>query len=253
MSTAPLAAAFDVSPLRGSVLIVPTVSTGNVPQLLGDLVVSSAAESPFARIGSLASPYVLNVVGPDAFGSPNHLAMPIEVYHSPARKLTLLQLRSPVIQGFGAQFSQALYAWAQSVGFKQVLVLASADAAYRTDSLIEGTPSFRHLHIATSDPPLSLTTTETKHLESELAQDCKLPGSGFLAPLVATAREHQSTVPTAVFLTFAMEGDNLQDTMMAFAKVANVVGLRGVHPRPPVSWAELYGAQLALDVAREVY
>jgi proteasome assembly chaperone 2 len=56
------------------------VSTGNVPQLVMDLLINSLGENvtPLQRIGILGSPYVLNFVGPDAFGNEDQLSLPIE-------------------------------------------------------------------------------------------------------------------------------------------------------------------------------
>ncbi|KAI9183344.1 hypothetical protein H9P43_004261 [Blastocladiella emersonii ATCC 22665] len=251
----PLTASFDAAPLRGATLVLPTVSTGNVPQLVADLLASTLGD--MARVGDLGSPYVLNLCGPDAFGRADQVAMPLEVYHSPAANLAVLQLRTPVIQGYGGKFTRAVWDWAAAAGVARIVVLASADAAYRSDHLIEGTPSFRQFALGTggtddTTPSSALFASAAKPLEPEHRSGL-LRGAGILAPLVAVAGK--AGIPTDVLVTFTLEGDNLPDTMMVWSKVHAALGLADAarQPRVPASWAELYGAALAPAVARDVY
>ncbi|KAJ1509123.1 hypothetical protein HMI54_002609, partial [Coelomomyces lativittatus] len=142
MTLPPINQNFNSSILKGTTLFLPTVSTGNVPQLTLDLLIASFNETQ--RLGSLHSPYVLNACGPDAFGKVGQLAMPMEVYYLPSRQWTFLQFRAPVIQACAEDFCVLFLAWIKQVGFSKLFLIGSADGGYRTDCLIEGTPSFRY-------------------------------------------------------------------------------------------------------------
>ncbi|KAI9222700.1 PAC2 family-domain-containing protein [Blastocladiella britannica] len=258
--SAPLAASFDTSVLRGAVVILPTVSTGNVPQLAADLLVSSLAEPgapSMVRLGELFSPYVLSVCGPDAFGVSGRACMPIEVYYSAHRHLAIVQMRAPVIAGYGSAFAESFYALAAATGVAQVLLLSSADAAYRTDALMDSTPAFRHLALGSNAKSLDLSPAAVPVLEDQF-HDGRLKGTGYLPALLAAARTHEHAMATDLVLVVTLEGDNLPDTMLLFARLAAVLeatqkGVAPIRALLPVSWAELYGGGVTDELLRAVY
>ncbi|KAJ3366442.1 Proteasome assembly chaperone 2 [Allomyces javanicus] len=251
----PISCTFNVQSLKNTTLVVPTVSTGNVPQLVADLLVTSLVKDPKAqlaldRVGDLGHPYLLNICGPDAYGVIGRISMPLEVYLDPHRKITVLQQRAPIVQGYSAAFTQALVEWIKTVGFARVVLVASSDAAFRTDTLIEGTPSFRVItvpgeHAVPSDLPV-------KRLEPDFA-DGKLKGSANLSHLLASAKAGLAPqIPVTALVVFTLEGDNLQDTLMTYQHLSKLLDLP-TNTRFPLSWQDLYGTNTSTDSMREVY
>ncbi|KAJ9135574.1 hypothetical protein P3X46_032743 [Hevea brasiliensis] len=109
-----------------STLLLPALSIGNVGQLAVDLLVSSTKAE---RIGYLDDPYILPCVGNDAYGPIpcGDLALPLEAYDSPASALTLIQQRSPVVQGMMIEFAKNLADFAVTSGKKHIVVLSGLD------------------------------------------------------------------------------------------------------------------------------
>uniref|UniRef100_A0A2P2M103 Proteasome assembly chaperone 2 n=2 Tax=Rhizophora mucronata TaxID=61149 RepID=A0A2P2M103_RHIMU len=109
-----------------STLILPAISTGNVGQLVVDLLVSSTGAE---RIGYLDDPYILPCVGNDAYGPTpcGDLSLPLEVYESAVNELTLVQQRSPVVKGMTGEFAKNLADFAIASGKKHVVVLSGLD------------------------------------------------------------------------------------------------------------------------------
>lgn len=109
-----------------STLLLPALSIGNVGQLAVDLLVSSTRAE---RIGYLDDPYILPCVGNNAYGPIpcGDLALPLEAYDSPANALTLVQQRSPVVQGMMIEFAKNLADFAVASGKKHIVVLSGLD------------------------------------------------------------------------------------------------------------------------------
>ncbi|KAF5751135.1 proteasome assembly chaperone 2 [Tripterygium wilfordii] len=109
-----------------STLLLPALSIGNVGQLAVDLLVSSSRAE---RVGFLDDPNILPCVGNDAYGPIpcGELALPLEAYESPSNALTLIQQRSPVVQGMMVEFAKNLADFAAANGKEHVVVLSSLD------------------------------------------------------------------------------------------------------------------------------
>jgi len=142
---------FDVSRLKGTTLILPSVSIGNVPQLTTDLLLSTVH---LDRVGCIEDENVIPVLGPadkphPASGSGNtqehqqqqQLSLAIEVFQSKDGQWTVVQQRSPTVRHRSHFFADNLVKFIQDSEFAQVLLLASADGARRIDAqLRSGTP-----------------------------------------------------------------------------------------------------------------
>eukprot|EP01098_Paradermamoeba_levis_P003471 TRINITY_DN1577_c0_g4_i1.p1 TRINITY_DN1577_c0_g4~~TRINITY_DN1577_c0_g4_i1.p1 ORF type:complete len:307 (+),score=97.48 TRINITY_DN1577_c0_g4_i1:60-980(+) len=115
----------------GSTLIIPNNALGNVGQLAVDLLVNSFQ---LEQVGYLYEPSVLPIVGDSAFHfhSP-HLSTSLEVFQDQARKLTLIQLRAPIVKNRKEQFVDRLYQWAAAEGVKEIFVLSSATSLLLPD------------------------------------------------------------------------------------------------------------------------
>lgn len=97
-------------------LVIPLVSTGNVPQLTVDLILHSLS-SEFDFVKSLDSTYLHPFVGPLDYvfdqsepvlfseSSPQKVySTALELFYNKARRLYVLQQRTPIIQGYSNNF-----------------------------------------------------------------------------------------------------------------------------------------------------
>ncbi|KAG0263931.1 Proteasome assembly chaperone 2 [Mortierella polycephala] len=140
---------FDTQRLKGSTLILPSVSIGNVPQLATDLLLSTLQ---LDRVGAIEDENVIPVLGPadcphDATvpvataAAPGGLSLAVEVFQSKDGKWTLIQQRSPTVRHRSHHYADNLIKFIQDAEFQQVVLLASADGARRIDvQLRSGTP-----------------------------------------------------------------------------------------------------------------
>ncbi|KAI8911654.1 proteasome assembly chaperone 2 [Gorgonomyces haynaldii] len=108
-----------------------------VGQLSLDLIIQSCG---FKRVGFLSSPLVEPLVAMNVYGQ-GQLYTPFEVYQN--HGFTIVQLRSPVLKGYGIEFASTLADWAQQ--FNQVFVLTSFDQSRRSDVQLRSVP-FRVHH-----------------------------------------------------------------------------------------------------------
>lgn len=121
---------------EGHTLLLPTVSHASVPQLAVDLLITDASLG-LKRVGRLdAAQDLIPFVGFDE-GSSSGITTPLEVYSNPARKLTVIQQRSPVLKTRKSAFVRRLSEWIRSQGFAQTLILSSIDASLRLDAELE--------------------------------------------------------------------------------------------------------------------
>lgn len=175
-------------------LIIPTVSCGNIPQLLIDLIVNS---NGLKRTGEIHSNCVLNVFGPGAFGE--DFAMALEIYHN--KDLCVLQMRSPCIPNMYDVFAMELVTWIESQKFDEVLVLCSADASFRLD--LEP--------IRTYGPMFNQFPTLTTF---------DLEGSGILNSFMKFKKFEVS-----LFLVYCLEGDNTRDSLVWYETLKPILNL----------------------------
>ncbi|WFC93578.1 hypothetical protein MBRA1_000199 [Malassezia brasiliensis] len=127
--------AFQTPPdFHGRTLVLPVVSVGSVPQLAVDLLIH-APELQCARVASLDGAECVPFVAPSEDGSATAgVYTALDVYQAPGSGLVIVQQRSPVLKSHKTHFAQRLKAWIEQAGFAEVLILASMDAAFRTDA-----------------------------------------------------------------------------------------------------------------------
>ena len=159
---------FDASRFKGTTLILPSVSIGNVPQLSTDLLLSTLN---LDRVGCIEDENVIMVLGPadkpgsepscgtstTSSSSSQQLSLAVEVFQSKDGKWTIVQQRSPTVRHRSHFFADNLVQFIRESEFEQVLLLASADGARRIDvQLRSGTPV---RYIASPALPQSLIET----------------------------------------------------------------------------------------------
>jgi predicted ATP-grasp superfamily ATP-dependent carboligase len=158
-----------------STLILPSISIGNVPQLAIDLLITTLA---LPLVGYMTSPYLVPCAGTlETATGLDHggIACPLEsmssfkvsrckvsrcispvsrshgvldcflavrlrvVYFDKEKNVTVIQQRSPFISRHGkTPFVRDLWRFISCYGFSKVIMLASSDAARRTDEQITG-------------------------------------------------------------------------------------------------------------------
>ncbi|KAK5820699.1 PAC2 family-domain-containing protein [Linnemannia elongata] len=252
---------FDARRFKGTTLILPSVSIGNVPQLTTDLLLSTLK---LDRVGCIEDENVVPVLGaadrphskPTTIATAGTgitgvsggglLSLAVEVFQSKDGKWTLIQQRSPTVSHRSHHYADNLVRFIQDSEFDQVVLLASADGARRIDiQLRSGNPD-----IQLDDPSLtSSSSTTTTSAQKTLEKVPRIPNGGFARRLHSLCQESGIAILTVV--AFAMEGDNAPDAIF-LANVLNAI-LRVHNPteqqvrdgegewKVPKSWDSLYG------------
>ncbi|KAF9537670.1 Proteasome assembly chaperone 2 [Mortierella hygrophila] len=164
---------FDARRFKGTTLILPSVSIGNVPQLTTDLLLSTLK---LDRVGCIEDENVVPVLGPadrpqsestsaTASGTGagtgvvpgGLLSLAVEVFQSKDGKWTLIQQRSPTVSHRSHHYADNLVRFIQDSEFDQVVLLASADGARRIDIQLRSGNPVRYI----PSPQLPGTVLET--------------------------------------------------------------------------------------------
>ncbi|KAM0790816.1 hypothetical protein ACM66B_004661 [Microbotryomycetes sp. NB124-2] len=180
---------------QGSTLVLPQPSLGSVAQLASDLIVH-ASSSPSTAAASSSSDewrvvgylglqdHVPVVSGLDCLANESstsqastlhtRVTLAVQVYQDSQNKVTLVLPRSPVVRARRQRYLDSLKQWINENKFKDVLVVASVDAAMRADDSIREPTPFRPLSLNGNDSALksklatvgpsyliNTTTTET--------------------------------------------------------------------------------------------
>ncbi|PWN28615.1 hypothetical protein BDZ90DRAFT_153140 [Jaminaea rosea] len=218
----------------GHTLILPTISSGSVPQLCVDLLVAHRPLS-LSRVGSLdAGQDLIPFVG----GSDGEagISTALDVFSS-SHGVTVVQQRSPVLRARRAGFARRMAAWAREEGFARVVVLSSLDAALRGDEELGSSGGMMHYMLdadgqeqkklakvlqlagpavssnllvgqgeagglSTSSPPQSRLPSSSAGLTSRYLSALSGPDSG---------SSSSPAIPSGALLLWAAEGDNRGD------------------------------------------
>ncbi|OAQ25762.1 hypothetical protein K457DRAFT_140991 [Linnemannia elongata AG-77] len=206
---------FDARRFKGTTLILPSVSIGNVPQLTTDLLLSTLK---LDRVGCIEDENVVPVLGPAdrPHSEPTTLAtagtgitgvsgggllsLAVEVFQSKDGKWTLIQQRSPTVSHRSHHYADNLVRFIQDSEFDQVVLLASADGARRIDIQLRSGNPVRYI----PSPQLPGTLLET------------LRGLGLqaLENIPATDREVERARELHVQLTEQVQDIQLDDSSL---------------------------------------
>lgn len=234
---------YDSNSLKESILLLPTVSIGNVPQLVSDLVIHTFQ---LERVGFLDDDSLVPVSGVREDIKAPGVTVPLEVFQSKDKKWACVQQRSPTLKGKRKQFIDNMTQFASQ--FRQVVILTSMDASRRLDSQINGPPFRVFGKSEYIERSKTLGVPELESNEDESDDKLNLPGSGLTRHLYAKL---ETLVPTTVLVMFALEGDNVQDSI-EYANFLNTLlqiqleGLSGW--TPPKSWEFLFGTPFNADL-----
>ncbi|TPX38373.1 hypothetical protein SmJEL517_g00190 [Synchytrium microbalum] len=237
---------FDSKLLANTTLLLPSCnSIGNIGQLSLDLLISSLNAQ---LVGHLESPFVLPVVGSNAFSDKgiHPLTTSFEVFQSPQTPtITLLQIRGTIIPNRSQLFASSIHAWAESIQVARVIIVSGADATARIDSQISRP-------VITFYTPLSNTSTinSVYGKEMDVMQWTKLEeltetnsgGVGLVKFLVKTfEKQDAGGIPLLCLLWYTVEGDNIPDSQYVVSGLNQLLKLSISDYKMPPSWKGLFG------------
>lgn len=247
------------SSLTNSILVIPAVSAGNVPQLTADLLIYSLG---LKLVGRLSDEYLYPFAGPrdaPAGVETTGISTAIEVFYG--NGITVVQVRSPTLPGFRRKFVTAtLIPFITQFDFAETVALASSNAALKESVQ---TPRFILMHSPQGSLSERLAKISLAAPTAEAPPSLEyLPESGIVLDLL----EEISALPVGKIcapVLFVYEGDNFGDAHEFADQVASVLGLDGEAIKAklptagqwtqPVSWQWVYGKSIPIGLEEGLY
>ncbi|QFZ30409.1 putative proteasome assembly chaperone [Clavispora lusitaniae] len=238
----------DYDTIRGSSLIIPAVTIGNIPQLATDLLLHNLG---FAKVAALPDhflyPYVSGIDHLPSEKLPRGISLALEVFYSEKYNVTLLQQRSPIIAGMSKQhIQQILLPFIAEASFTKIMVLASADAGLEekratmrlfSDSAIEEMITWMQIS----------PRAEPDYLRSESLDSLPKDLDKYTEELISKIQPEledgtkKPSIAASVLVSYVYEGDNTQDAFSMASAAAKVFGIGSAEWKIPVSWMGVYG------------
>lgn len=224
--------------IEGSVLIIPSISIGNIPQLASDLLIHTLN---LHKVATLSDKYLYPFVSPVDYAptngqtAPSGILLGLEVYSSPELNITLLQQRSPLMPGFAqAHVDEVLAPFIKEGQFKHVVLLSLSDAGL-VEHIAPG-----GISIYTNEDLLSesLTTLQISDLAIQPLANSPGKGSQYEEALVKAVSPNENL---SIFVSYVYEGDNFYDAQALAAKVSEALNVKQDTWKTPVSWFGVYG------------
>ncbi|KAK9461002.1 proteasome assembly chaperone 2 [Lipomyces oligophaga] len=257
---------------KNTILLIPTVSSANVPQLALDLIIHTL-KIPFHSIvdhhGLLYSfagpvdhfedyPAVPDSDQGPPTSRPRGICSALELYHD--SNFTCLVQRSPTLPKLRSQFiSDVLLPLITENSFSRVILLSSADASLRPDP---DQLSFLRISVlpdlSGQVAKLSISEGITSHLpdpsSSELSISLpeSIPGSGITIPFLRQAVARKLNVESIIL--YAYDGDNVPDAKKLALLVFQCLAIKS--PRTwiqPSSWDGVYGKDMDEHIEHGLY
>lgn len=233
-----------VSRLKGTTLVIPSISVGNVPQLTVDLLLHNFDFKLVTHLDSqLLYPFASPVDYTDGHvPPPGSVSTALEVYFDEERKLAMIQQRSPILPGFGKNFLDYISQWIKDSQFGKVVVIDSNDCTLRTNLDVQNP-----VEIFSND-----LNEQFKQFTIEQQENEELSFSAYSKALIDNLKEY-----TTVFaiVMFVYEGDNRVDSSVLGMDVLKLLTLdQPVEWKQPKSWDALYGDRpLPLGLEEGIY
>jgi len=228
--------------------VTGVVSSANVSQLAVDLLISSLG---LGRIAILDPQYFIPLVGNRENGEPG-ITAPFELYGKDGLDIVVMQQRSPTLKSKKQEFIDSFYDFVQKSGVAAVLILSGVDLSNRLDEQMS-TPTYQlqpNSSSLSSTPLHRLTVFPIPEYRSPVPQRPSdndesripfIPGGGITRRLLSLPKDW--SIPIAVLLRFALDGDNRADAYSLASIVAQIVGvdLNMIEWKQPESWSGLFG------------
>ncbi|XP_053696089.1 proteasome assembly chaperone 2 [Sabethes cyaneus] len=232
-------------PFSGYLLIVPSVSVGNVAQLAVDLLIETLK---MQKIGLLWHPALIPVVGPAAYAhDTDKITTTAELYVSEQRKLVVLQLRAPLVGALQTDFLDNLSGFARDKQFSEVVILSSS---FAHENHQVGARPYRYL---ANESFLTSRAEKLRTLQWTSAEGNVIHGGGFAVALWNACSEKQ--LASLVLFNYVSEGDNTADAVQLISLLDQ---LKQLLPREadgvpikvaiPSSWKHMYGNAAPVNV-----
>ncbi|RXK36764.1 hypothetical protein M231_05999 [Tremella mesenterica] len=235
---------FEVSALQNSLLVVPSVSLANLPQLTADLLITSLDLKRVGWIGK--GDTVIPFAGLDGDVL---VTGGMEVYGKHGLNIYVVQQRSPTLKIRKEAHVTLLRDFLSSVNPSFVLILTSINASEQDDAQLLTS----HQHILPPSPPMSPYISKLlslPRLQLHLIDPIQstngtstyppfLPSAGLTRRMLVALRE--TSVPHGAIAAWCAEGDNRGDAVEFTRTVLKFLG-ENVELKEPLSWAGLFGS-----------
>lgn len=221
------------------VLIIPSVSVGNVPQLTVDLLITTF---DFKRVSTIWHPAIISSVGSDPYYlNTSELYTACELYINEQLKLAIIQLRSTIENKLVIKFFSDLQDTILHLNFKNTFILTSA-----FDYELHNVFCEKFFFVNTIENNEIMEINSIKPLKPINGRYC-LNGGGFALKLYQSL--HQKLACT-LLIKYVSEGDNRPDALMMLERLLAVLGLTKVRHRIkyPSSWEFVFGGPPPLAI-----
>lgn len=237
--------------LKSSILVIPAVSSGNIPQLAVDLLIHTLNAPLVTR---LSDEHVYPIAGardvPSGQKVPNKsVTTAVEVYH--ARGITFVQIRSPTLPGHRTKFvKETILPFVAEHKFRNTVVVGSATPGLQLD------PSRLRFKVFSDSSVHSELVERFKLLSLDHGQAAvavekvpdKLDESGIIVDVMKTVESACGVV------MYAYEGDNFQDAEELAEKLTVLLDVKNVKGwKRPESWKGAYGRDVSVGLEEGLY
>lgn len=221
--------------LQNSRLVIPSVSTGNVPQLAVDLLIHNLDLKLVATLDSLfLYPFASPVDYVNEKPADGSVSTALELYYNEELNLSVIQQRSPILSDYTQNFLDYLVAIVKEFEIAKVVLLDSNDFALKEDINFE--------------KPLELYSNELterfKSLKVSNTNDLDKVKDSFttFANTLVSEINKIKDVTLQALLMFVYEGDNFFDAQVVAKEVVDLLEIQ--QPKQlvkPKSWEGVYG------------
>lgn len=226
--------------LRDFILIIPSVSVGNIGQLTVDLLITNYN---LKKVATIWHPAIIPSVGSDPFfKESNDVCTACELYASSELKLSVIQIRSSIEPKLASKCFEELKKFVVESEFKRIIILSSSFAhllqdfniIYQYVSNEEEMENFEKLHITPLKPLFN-----GKYV---------IEGGGFTIKLY---EKFSSFIQCVVLIKYVSEGDNRQDAIDMMHKLQYIdkcLSMEGNVLNYPFSWEFGFGNPSPIDI-----
>lgn len=227
---------YSFDTIKNSLLLLPSISVANVPQLTADLLLHTLS---FFKVGTLNDEFLYSFVSPVDYLAtverPQGVSFGLELYYCEDKNLTLVQQRTPVIAGFHEEhLEKVIWPVIEQAQFQNVVLFHLLDAGL-VENILPGT-----LQVYTNT---SLLLQSLKLLQ--ISDSCYRSLSS--CPEIETPnmkcllKRLGESIDYTIVVAYSYEGDNFDDSINMATTVASLLELDVSQWQTPVSWFGVYG------------
>lgn len=236
----------DESSFNEYTLLIPSVAVGNVGQLACDLLISSLN---MLNVGSVYSPAQIPVIGYDPYNlKSSNLSMSCEIYKCQAKKICVLQLRSPLVFKYAKTFLEEVVSTFIEKKIKDIIILTSSFAHEKKHIL---SSPFRYM---ANEENLYVNNIKAANLVKHDSDNGEVHifGGGFASLLYRISLE--KNLPCLMLYKYCSEGDNIPDAYDMIKCLTNIIPMFNdeedlfTQLKQPISWTLLFGRPPPQDI-----